>query len=47
MRWFTRSINSFRKKIGNYIHMLSLHFVDYNFFQIYKTLKVTPAWMLD
>ncbi len=43
MRRFTRLTNGFSKKLENYIHMLSLYFVHYNFCLIQKSLKVTPA----
>lgn len=42
-RWFTRLTNAFSKKVDNYLQMLSLHFVHYNFCRIYKAHKVSPA----
>lgn len=56
MRRFTRLTNGFSKKIENHMHMISLHFMHYNFARIHKTLRVTPAmeagianhvWTLD
>jgi hypothetical protein len=43
MRRFTRLTNGFSKKVENHIHMVSLHFMHYNFARIHKTLRVTPA----
>ena len=43
MRRFTRLTNGFSKKLENHLHMLSLYFVPYNFVQMHKTLKMTPA----
>jgi len=43
MRRFTRSTNGFSKKVQNHAHAIALHFMNYNFVRIHKTLKVTPA----
>lgn len=43
MRRFTRLTNGFSKKIENLEHAVALHFMDYNFGRIHKTLRVTPA----
>jgi len=43
MRRFTRLTNAFSKKFDNHLHALALYFVSYNWIQIHKTLKVTPA----
>ncbi len=43
MRRFTRLTNGFSKKAENHAHMVSLHFMHYNFCRIHKSLRVTPA----
>lgn len=43
MRRFTRLTNAFSKKVGNHAHAIALHFMNYNFCRIHKTLRVTPA----
>lgn len=43
MRRFTRFTNGFSKKFENYLHMVALYTVFYNFCKIHKTLRVTPA----
>jgi len=43
MRRLTRLTNAFSKKLENYMAAISLHFMHYNFCQIHKTLRVTPA----
>jgi hypothetical protein len=43
MRRFTRLTNGFSKKVENLEHAVALHFVHYNFGQIHKSLRVTPA----
>ncbi|NJM35159.1 MAG: DDE-type integrase/transposase/recombinase [Rhodomicrobium sp.] len=43
MRRFTRLTNAFSKKIENHAHAVALHFMNYNFCRIHKSLKVTPA----
>jgi IS1 family transposase len=42
-RRFIRLTNAFSKKVENYAHMISLHFMHYNFCRIHKTLRVSPA----
>jgi len=42
-RRFTRLTNGHSKKAENHAHMVSLHFMHYNFCRIHKTLRVTPA----
>ena len=43
MRRFTRLTNAFSKKVENHGHAIALHFMNYNFCRIHKTLKITPA----
>jgi hypothetical protein len=43
MRRFTRLTNGFSKKIENHGHAVALHFMNYNFCRVHKTLRVTPA----
>jgi IS1 family transposase len=43
MRRFTRLTNAHSKKAENHAHMVSLHFMHYNFCRIHKSLRVTPA----
>jgi len=43
MRRFTRLTNAFSKKLENLKAAVALHFAHYNFMQIHKTLRVTPA----
>lgn len=43
MRRFTRLTNAFSKKLSNYMHAISLHYMYYNFGRIHKTLRVAPA----
>ncbi len=43
MRRFTRLSNGFSKKVENLEHAVALHFMNYNFARIHKTLRVTPA----
>lgn len=42
-RRFTRLTNAFSKKLDNHAAALALHYMDYNFARIHKTLRVTPA----
>jgi IS1 family transposase len=43
MRRFTRLTNAFSKKVDNLEAAVALHFMYYNFCQIHKSLRVTPA----
>jgi IS1 family transposase len=43
MRRFTRLTNAFSKKIENHAAAVALHFINYNFARIHKTLRITPA----
>jgi len=43
MRPFTRQTNGFSKKVANHEASIALHFMNYNFVKIHKTLKCTPA----
>jgi IS1 family transposase len=43
MRRFTRLTNAFSKKVENHMHAVSLHFMNYNFSRIHKSLRITPA----
>ena len=43
MRRFTRLTNAFSKKVENLKAAVAVHFVHYNFVQIHRTLKCTPA----
>ena len=43
MRRFTRLNNAFSNKAENHAHALALHFTFYNFAQVHKTLKCSPA----
>jgi hypothetical protein len=43
MRRFTRLTNGFSKKIDNLNYAVALHFMNYNFCRIHKTLGITPA----
>jgi len=43
MRRFTRLTNAFSKKIENHAHAVALHFMNYNFCRIHRSLKTTPA----
>lgn len=42
-RMFTRLTNAFPKKIENHGYAIALHDLYYNFCQVHKTLRVTPA----
>jgi len=43
MRRFTRLTNGFSKKVENHEHAIALHFMNYNFARVHKSLRVTPA----
>lgn len=43
MRRFTRLTNGFSRKVANLEAAVALHFMNYNFVRIHKTLRVTPA----
>lgn len=43
MRRFTRLTNAFSKKVENLGHAVAIHYMNYNFARIHKTLRVTPA----
>jgi IS1 family transposase len=43
MRRFTRLTNAFSKKVDNHCAMVAIHFMNYNFGRVHKTLRVTPA----
>jgi IS1 family transposase len=43
MRRFTRLTNAFSKKLENLMHVVSLHFMYYNFARVHKRLGTTPA----
>ena len=43
MRRFTRLTNGFSKKIQNHAAAIALHYMNYNFCKVHKTLRVTPA----
>ncbi len=43
IRRFTRLTNAFSKKLENLKAALALHFAHYNFVQVHRTLRVTPA----
>ena len=38
-----RLTNGFSKKVENLQHSVALHYMNYNFAKIHKTLRVTPA----
>jgi IS1 family transposase len=42
-RRFTRLTNAFSKKLQNHALSVALHYMNYNFCRIHKTLRVTPA----
>jgi hypothetical protein len=42
-RRFTRRTNAFSKKVENHALSVALHYMNYNFCRIHKTLRITPA----
>jgi IS1 family transposase len=42
-RRFTRLTNAFSKKLENHALSIALHYMNYNFCRIHKTLRITPA----
>lgn len=42
-RRMTRLTNAFSKKLENHAPSVALHYMNYNFCRIHKTLRVTPA----
>lgn len=43
LRRFTRLTNGFSKKAENHAAAAAIHFIDYNFARIHKSLRITPA----
>jgi len=43
IRRFTRLTNAFSKKIENHALSVALHYMNYNFCRLHKTLRITPA----
>ena len=43
IRRFTRLTNAFSKKLENHAHSVALHYMNYNFCRIHRSLRVTPA----
>jgi hypothetical protein len=43
IRRFTRLTNAFSKKVENHALSVALHYMNYNFCRMHKTLRVTPA----
>ena len=43
MRRFTRATNAFSKKAARHAAMVSLHFLNYNFCRVHKTVRISPA----
>lgn len=43
IRRFARLTNAFSKKLENHALSIALHYMNYNFCRIHKTLRVTPA----
>ena len=43
IRRFTRLTNAFSKKLENHALSVALHYMNYNFCRVHKSLRVTPA----
>ena len=43
VRRFTRLTNAFSKKLENYVHVLDLYFVWYNWCRCHTALRTSPA----
>ena len=43
MRRFTRATNAFSKKAVRHAAMVNLHFLNYNFCRVHKTVRMSPA----
>lgn len=43
IRRFTRLTNAFSKKVENHALSVALHYMNYNFCRVHKTLRITPA----
>ena len=43
MRRFTHATNAFSKKAARHAAMVSLHFLNYNFCWVHKTVRMSPA----
>jgi hypothetical protein len=43
MRRFMRPTNGFSKKVDDHWHMVALHYMDYNFCRVPRTLRCTRA----
>jgi hypothetical protein len=43
VRFESRKIKAFSKKLANHEVSIALHFMHYNFARVHQTLRVTPA----